>query len=79
MKIIKYSKEYKTQWNNFLSNTKNYHFFFNREYMEYHEDRFKDFSLIIFDDKNRILSLFPANVTDSTIFPSRTYLWRFFI
>lgn len=37
-------------------------FLFNRHYMEYHSDRFKDASLIVTDAKDKVLALFPANV-----------------
>lgn len=68
MKVVKYNKQYKSQWNNFVSNAKNSHFFFNREYMEYHKDRFIDFSLMVFDEKDKLLALLPTNIKDSTLY-----------
>ncbi len=68
MKIIKYQEQYKSLWNEFVINAKNSHFFFNREYIEYHKDRFLDFSLMIFDNKDRLISLFPANIENFTLY-----------
>ena len=45
MKIEKYSSNYKIIWDKFVKNSKNTHFFFLRDYMEYHSDRFEDFRL----------------------------------
>ena len=68
MKIIKYSKEYKDQWDNFVKQAKNSHFFFHRDYMEYHSDRFEDFSLLFFDKKDKLIALLPANIKDDTLY-----------
>ncbi len=68
MKIINYSKEYKNQWNDFVKKAKNSHFFFLRDYMEYHSDRFNDNSLLILDDKEKIMSLLPANRNENTLY-----------
>lgn len=65
--IIRYSAEYKKVWNDFVENSKNGTFLFNRDYMDYHSDRFIDFSLLIFR-KNKLCALLPANVTDQTLF-----------
>ena len=52
-RIEKYSDKYKNQWDNFIQNAKNGTFLFKRNFMEYHADRFEDFSLLIFE-KNKI-------------------------
>ncbi len=61
MKIVRYEEALKHQWNDFLSNAKNYHFFFHRDYLAYHRDRFEDFSLLFYDEKERLVALLPAN------------------
>lgn len=61
MKIINYSKEHKIQWNDFTSQAKNSHFFFQREYMDYHADRFLDYSLLVLDEKEKVIAVLPAN------------------
>ena len=50
-------------WNNFVNGAKNFHFFFNRGYMDYHKDRFQDFSLMIYNDKGQLISVLPANIS----------------
>ena len=68
--IKKYEYSDKDEWNNFLLNCKNHHFMFNRDFMEYHSDRFEDFSLIFKNDKDKIIALLPGNIKDN-IFYSR--------
>ncbi|PHR59449.1 MAG: GNAT family N-acetyltransferase [Arcobacter sp.] len=68
MEIKKYTNDYKPVWNEFVRNAKNSHFFFLREYMEYHKDRFKDFSLLIFDDNQKLISILPANQKDNILY-----------
>lgn len=58
--IVKYNNTLKKDWNAFISTSKNGLFFFEREFMEYHSDRFTDHSLLIFN-KNTIQAVFPAN------------------
>lgn len=45
--IQRYSPEHTTEWNNFVAKAKNGTFLFDRSYMDYHSDRFKDHSLLI--------------------------------
>lgn len=68
MKIIRYSSEHKDRWNQFLERCKNTHFIFNRNFMDYHSDRFEDNSLIFENDKNNIIALFPANKSENIIY-----------
>ena len=35
-------------WNTFIGQAKNATFLFHRDFMEYHKDRFLDYSLIVF-------------------------------
>ena len=62
MTIVKYTVSKKNNWNEFVRNSKNSHFFFLRDYMEYHSDRFDDFSLMIFDETDKLIAILPANV-----------------
>ncbi|WP_433626977.1 GNAT family N-acetyltransferase [Chryseobacterium cucumeris] len=64
--IIKYNNSYKEIWNSFISTSKNGLFFFDRDFMEYHSDRFKDHSLLIFKN-NKIAALLPANESGTQI------------
>lgn len=67
MKIVIYSEKYKIQWDNFIKTAKNSHFFFQRDYMEYHSDRFNDYSLLIFKD-DILIALLPANIKNDTLY-----------
>ncbi|WP_214648633.1 GNAT family N-acetyltransferase [Acinetobacter terrae] len=66
--IKKYEDADKIAWNEFLLNCKNYHFMFNRDFMEYHSNRFEDFSLIFKNDKEEIIALLPGNIKDNTFY-----------
>jgi len=68
MKIIKYTKAHKASWNNFLDNSKNGTFLLYRDFMEYHQDRFKDHSLLIENKKGKIIAILPANEKENTIY-----------
>ena len=67
IEIRKYKEDFKDEWDNFISKAKNSHFFFNRDYMDYNSNRFKDFSLLCYF-KNNLIALLPANVADNTIY-----------
>lgn len=47
-------------WNDFLFRSKNGLFMFNRNYVEYHKDRFLDHSLLFYDE-DELIAIFPAN------------------
>lgn len=68
MIITKYSDEDKSLWNEFVKNCKNTHFFFQRDYMEYHKDKFLDFSLIIKNETGKLVALFPANLDKNVLY-----------
>lgn len=67
MQVTKYEGNRKLEWDNFVKSSKNGHFFFYRDYMEYHSDRFQDFSLIIYNDKGNIMALLPASIDGDTV------------
>ena len=64
--VKQYSNEDKTIWNQFIDESKNGTFILKREYMEYHSDRFIDYSLIIYDDR-KLVSLLPASLHDKEV------------
>lgn len=47
-------------WNAFINKAKNATFLFHRNFMEYHQDRFADFSLLVFDGE-KVIAILPAN------------------
>src|SRR5690606_10487106 len=66
-KIQKYQPTDISLWNNFVAQSKNGTFLFRRDFMDYHQDRFQDYSLLIFED-NKLVAVFPANKVGNTIY-----------
>ncbi|MDP9195305.1 MAG: GNAT family N-acetyltransferase [Pseudomonadota bacterium] len=68
VRVEKYDRAaHRDTWNGFLEKAKNGHFMFNRDYMEYHSDRFTDCSLLVYE-KDRLAALFPANIGGDTVY-----------
>lgn len=61
MRAVRYEKRYEADWNRLLANSKNGTFLFDRGYMEYHGDRFEDYSLLFFDEREHLVGLLPAS------------------
>lgn len=66
-KVRQYTREDELEWNNFVENSKQGTFLFNRSYMDYHADRFHDCSLMVYR-KDRLYALLPANRVDTTLY-----------
>ena len=58
--IVRYTPELKAQWDSFVRKSRNGTFLFLRDYMDYHRQRFTDFSLLIFH-KQSLVALLPLN------------------
>lgn len=67
IQVTRYNNTQKDSWDRFLKESKNGLFFFERNYMDYHSDRFIDHSLI-FTKKDQIIAVFPANEANEEIF-----------
>ncbi len=65
--IVPFDKSYSQPWNEFLTKSKNGVFLFDRNYMDYHDERFGDESLMIYKG-NKIISIFPANRNEKIIY-----------
>ena len=61
MNAIFYKQEQESIWNEIVRDARNATFLFDRNFMDYHRDRFKDCSLLFFNDKNKCMGVFPAN------------------
>jgi hypothetical protein len=68
VKIRLYTNDDRFAWNHFVVNSKNTHFMFQRDYMEYHSSRFDDFSLMASDDNDTLLAILPANLHNKTLY-----------
>ena len=55
------------EWNQFVARSKNGTFLFDRNYMDYHSERFCDHSLMVFR-RGRLYALLPGNVEKDTYF-----------
>lgn len=62
-----YKKDHYQIWNDFIKDSKNGTFLFHRDFIEYHADRFQDFSLMIYQE-NKLIALFPANISKQEVY-----------
>jgi hypothetical protein len=76
--IIPYQIQHFELWNQFLLKAKNANFLFHRSFMEYHSDRFKDNSLLIFKNK-KLIALLPANRIKNKIYSHQGLTYGGFI
>lgn len=65
--IRTYRKEDYHLWNTFVTEAKNATFLFHRDFMEYHQNIFEDFSLMIFSEK-KLIGIFPAHRIDDKFY-----------
>jgi len=66
--VEKYSSIRYDLWNKFVANAKNATFLFHRDFMEYHQDRFEDYSLLIFDETQKLRAVLPANRAGAVLY-----------
>ncbi|MBZ7945628.1 GNAT family N-acetyltransferase [Campylobacter sp. RM10532] len=66
MIVKKYTKNDFIIWNEFNKNSKNGLFMFDRNYMDYHSDRFIDHSLMFYEGE-KLLTLLPLNQKDGVL------------
>ena len=59
--VRRYTPDKADEWNRFVAKSKNGTFLFDRQFMDYHADRFTDASLMFYRD-NSLYALLPANV-----------------
>lgn len=67
MEIRRYRREDKELWNSFVSKARNATFLFDRNYMDYHDDRFDDNSFMFYH-KGKLKVVLPANVAGDTLY-----------
>ena len=65
--IRRYTKADEEQWNGYAEKAKNATFLFDRSYMNYHEDRFNDCSLMFYKDE-KLYAMLPAHRVDDTLY-----------
>ncbi len=67
MEIRRYRREDKELWNSFVNKARNATFLFDRNYMDYHADRFDDNSFMFYH-KGKLKAVLPANVAGDTLY-----------
>ena len=65
--VRRYTAEQASEWNAFVTASKNGTFLFDRRYMDYHSDRFEDCSLMVYR-KSELYALLPANRVADTLY-----------
>lgn len=60
LNLIKYTSEYKEQWDTFVDESWNGTLFHKQGFLEYHKDRFEDLSFLLTNEKGKIVSVVPA-------------------
>lgn len=61
IEAVRYQPSLKTAWDAFVDVSKNGTFLLKRDYMDYHSDRFTDYSLLFFEGEN-LKALLPASM-----------------
>lgn len=66
VKIQTYTQNQKDIWDAFVKNAKNGIFMFERGFMDYHSDRFKDNSLMFYDE-DKLMAVLPASLHEKEL------------
>lgn len=61
IRVARYDTAFERQWDEFVVNSKNGLFMFRRGFMEYHSDRFVDFSLMFYL-ADKLIAVMPASI-----------------
>lgn len=69
MEIVRYTPQMRREWNEFVTRSRNATFLFDRDYMDYHADRFDDCSWLAMKG-SRVMALLPANLTADSVLHS---------
>lgn len=67
LSVKQYHESNYKQWNTFVGQAKNATFLFHRDFMEYHKERFEDYSLMVFENE-KLVAILPANRAEDTVF-----------
>jgi hypothetical protein len=67
MRIIRYTEDHRSQWENFVSSSKNGTFHLSRNFIDYHGTKFNDHSLLAFDE-DKLVGLLPMNEVGKNVY-----------
>ena len=65
--VKRYQESDYAYWNAFISQAKNATFLFHRDFMDYHKDRFADFSLMVYKNE-KVVAVLPANRVGDVVY-----------
>ncbi len=65
--VSKYSPDEASVWNAFVEKAINGSFLFHRDFMDYHKDRFNDFSLLVYNN-DKLQAVLPAHYNNDEIY-----------
>lgn len=67
LEIRRYTPDKQQEWNDFLKRSKNGTFLLDRNYMDYHAERFTDHSLMVYR-REKLYALLPGNIAGDVFF-----------
>jgi len=67
IEIRRYESKDTRLWNEFIASAKNATFLFNRNFMDYHKERFDDYSLLCFKE-GKLVAVLPANYKEGKLY-----------
>ncbi len=65
--IRRYRPNLEKEWNAYVAKARNATFLFNRSYMDYHSDRFEDYSIMLYKN-GHLHSILPAHIKESVLY-----------
>lgn len=65
--VKRYQESDYFNWNTFISQAKNATFLFHRDFMDYHKDRFEDYSLVVYEDE-KVVAVLPASRVENVVY-----------
>ena len=67
IRTYQFSSQDFDEWNAFVAQSKNGTFLLDRRYMDYHQERFRDYSLMFYS-KDKLVAVMPAHHDDVTVY-----------
>lgn len=67
LSVVPYTSNLKQEWDQFVDKAINATFLFKRDFIEYHQDRFEDASLLLYK-KEQLMAVLPANRVDNAYY-----------
>lgn len=69
LRVQKYNAKHKDVWDEFVLKAEVHSILFFRDFMEYHRDRFIDYSLMVYEDQ-KLIAILPANIDENGVIHS---------